>query len=328
MMVSIIVPVFNAAFYLERMIQSIIAQTSGDWELILVDDGSTDNSFQICKQYEAVDGRIKLIHQNNTGVSEARNTGLRAASGQYIAFCDADDFYEPDYLSTFEYFKEKEDSDLYIFGIYVDYPEKSSAVHNPPIECGDRIHGIDEAIYSWFDIYWMGLWNKVYKKRIIDDNGIEFKKDVQYDEDSIFNLSYLHACCNVFCSEKPVYHYVQQNTASLTRSFSPHRLASIKYVIERLIELAAAVGADGHRIMSMAYSRKIQTAYAQLCLLMDTNMDWRSKKQCVEILKAELENIKAHKIISNGWRALIIFFPYWMICCFFWLKKIRMSAKR
>ena len=98
--VTVIVPVYNVEQYLRRCIDSILAQTFGDLELILVDDGSADSSGVICDAYAEKDSRVKVIHQKNSGVSAARNTGLDAAEGEYIAFVDSDDHVDPDYLAA------------------------------------------------------------------------------------------------------------------------------------------------------------------------------------------------------------------------------------
>ncbi len=97
--ISIIVPVYNAAEWLGRCVDSIIAQTFSDWELLLVDDGSRDSSGEICDRYAAADTRIRAIHQPNGGASRARNTGIDAARGTYVCFVDSDDWLETEYLA-------------------------------------------------------------------------------------------------------------------------------------------------------------------------------------------------------------------------------------
>lgn len=322
-MVSVIVPIYNAEHYLNRTIESIRNQTSTDWELILVDDGSTDNSYQICKQYEEIDSRVKIICQKNKGVSAARNTGLCVASGTYVAFCDSDDFYEPDYLATFEYYSQRKQADIYIFGVYIDYPEQTPILHHPPIECTDSIHRVGEMVESWFDIYWMGLWNKIYNRQIIEDNGIRFQNGICYDEDSIFNLSYLAACKSVFCSDKPEYHYVQQNGSSLTRTFSPERLETVNQVEEKLYALAQHNNVDMQIVKKMCRSRKLDMAYSQLYRLMEIDMEKHEKKRYAQLLKEEIGNVKLSEILAYGWRNVFFHFPYWLIQCLFFEKKTR-----
>ena len=98
---SVIVPVYNCEDSLPRCIESILYQTYPDWELLLIDDGSTDGSFSLCEAYAKQDGRIRVIHQENAGQGPARNNGMKEATGDYVVFCDADDFYEKDALEIF-----------------------------------------------------------------------------------------------------------------------------------------------------------------------------------------------------------------------------------
>ena len=115
--ISIIIPIYNAANTLDYCINSIINQDFTNWELLLINDGSTDGSFVICKRFEAKDNRIKTFTQNNSGVSAARNLGLKEAHGKYICFIDSDDYIESCYLSSLYKYK---DYDLVICGYYVD----------------------------------------------------------------------------------------------------------------------------------------------------------------------------------------------------------------
>ena len=322
-MISVIVPVYNAESYIERMIQSVIQQTSNGWELILVDDGSTDHSFSICEKYKNMDGRIKLIYQENSGVSAARNMGLRNASGQFIAFCDADDYYEPDFFSRFETFFQSVEADLFVFGVYIDYPGKALSTHVPPIPCRDAVHPVQDAVATWFDIYWMGLWNKIYKRSIITDYDILFQENIFHDEDSVFNLNYLKHCKSIFCSENPVYHYVQQNAASITRSFSATRLSSIEIVEKKLIELAETNDADVQAVEQLCRFRKMDMAYGQLCILMEMDMNWGEKKKAIQKLQTSVDVRELWKLKHIKWQHGILLLPCEGIGCFFGIKNIR-----
>ena len=119
--ISVIVPVYNVERYLKRCIESIINQTYKDLEIILVDDGSTDSSGNICDEYKKIDKRISVIHKKNGGLSDARNEGLKVVTGTYIAFVDSDDFLD---LDMYEYMQkniEKENADIVICGTKIDY---------------------------------------------------------------------------------------------------------------------------------------------------------------------------------------------------------------
>ena len=123
-MVSIIVPVYNSERYIDRCIQSWMQQSYTNFELLLVDDGSTDESYSICKKYTLMDSRIKVFHSSNMGASSARNRGLKEASGDIIGFCDADDFVSTEILSHVEKnFRKAENIDVVVLGYSVNENE-------------------------------------------------------------------------------------------------------------------------------------------------------------------------------------------------------------
>lgn len=173
-MVSIIVPVYNAHNCLERCLMSIIRQSYPQWELILVDDGSQDDSLEICKGYSDKDSRIRVIHTENCGVSSARNTGIENAHGEYITFVDSDDMIHPDFLS--ECLSNKEDL---IVTNYIK-PSKIDSLHykeeHPDLVFQQR--GVRP------------VWGKVFVRKIIEDHHIRFDTNVRYAEDTIFVLQY------------------------------------------------------------------------------------------------------------------------------------------
>ena len=124
-MISIIIPVYNVKLYLDNCIQSVIQQSYTDFECILVDDGSTDGSSEICDQWAEKDNRIIIVHQPNGGVSSARNKGLEQAKGEYICFIDSDDWVDVDYLSAMiNNLKEKE-TDLIICGLTQEFKDRN-----------------------------------------------------------------------------------------------------------------------------------------------------------------------------------------------------------
>ena len=173
-MVSIIVPVYNAHNCLERCLMSIIRQSYPQWELILVDDGSQDDSLEICKGYSDKDSRIRVIHTENCGVSSARNTGIENAHGEYITFVDSDDMIHPDFLS--ECLSNKEDL---IVTNYIK-PSKIDSLHykeNHP-----------DLIFQQRGV--RPVWGKVFVRKIIEDHHIRFDTNVRYAEDTIFVLQY------------------------------------------------------------------------------------------------------------------------------------------
>lgn len=127
--ISIVVPIYNAEKYLERCIQSILVQTYSDFEVLLINDGSKDNSIKICQQYEKKDNRIKVIDKKNEGVSQTRNQGIKIARGKYIQFIDSDDFIEPNMLEEMLEKAEKEEVDVCICGFQYTYEKGDKNVN-------------------------------------------------------------------------------------------------------------------------------------------------------------------------------------------------------
>ena len=173
-MVSIIVPVYNAQDSLERCLMSIIRQRYPQWELVLVDDGSQDDSLEICKRYSNMDSRIQVIHTDNCGVSSARNTGMENAQGEYIVFVASDDMIHPDFLS--ECLSNKEDLTV---TNYIK-PSKIDSLHYKEDH--------PELIFQQRGV--RTVWGKVFVRKIIEDHHIRFDTNIRYGEDTIFVLQY------------------------------------------------------------------------------------------------------------------------------------------
>ncbi len=195
-LISIIVPVYNAEPYLQKCIDSIINQSYMNLEIILINDGSTDKSGEFCNEYQKKDTRIKVIHKENSGVSEARNAGLDAATGEFISFIDADDYIEPDFFAELI----KYDADVVVSGTDVN----------------QGIYQISDIIDDYYSFSgFSGPCEKLYKKSIL--NGVRFRKDLNIGEDIIFNLSVLKNIKTVFYTPYKGYH-ITNNPTSLTRS--------------------------------------------------------------------------------------------------------------
>ena len=217
-LISVIVPVYNAAPFLPRCLDSIIHQTYSNLEIICVNDGATDNSADILDEYASRDARIKVIHQENAGVSVARNRGLDAANGEIIGFCDADDTYEADALSYIAAIYEQEVCDIVVTGLRtVDAQGNATPRHIGLTEmCNARI--LQERML--YDDYIMGsVWNKFFKREIIADSS--FDGELTHCEDMHFVSLVLQRYpeAKVLISSKITYNYIV-NDASATRDCS------------------------------------------------------------------------------------------------------------
>ena len=240
-LVSIIVPVYNVQNSVARCLESICAQTWKDIEIILVNDGSRDESFSVCEQFREKDPRIVLVDKSNSGVSDTRNCGMTLASGKYVQFVDSDDYIEPDFTERLVTAAETNNADLVIAPYWMVIPANSckagqaleSLQENLGIEekrpDDVREYGfLPEGIYDRdtfalrlmekpASFFYSVLWNKLYRRDILVDNHLQFTSEVRWAEDLVFNLEYI-LYANVFVSiPKAGYHYVQ-NPQSIHRA--------------------------------------------------------------------------------------------------------------
>ncbi|MBR3835215.1 MAG: glycosyltransferase family 2 protein [Clostridia bacterium] len=205
--VSIIIPVYNAEKTLVRCLDSLLAQTLKNIEIIVVDDGSTDSSPQICDEY-AVRFGIVVIHKQNGGVSAARNKGLEAANGKYIMFCDSDDWVEESYVENFYKCIEKTDVDLVVSGFVLnDLKEQKTDVFCS--ESDEDLFLEKKGFVKLRELNFLAFpWNKLFKKEILQKQEILFKEGLSECEDLIFNLQYITFCDNgMIIIPQANYHY-------------------------------------------------------------------------------------------------------------------------
>lgn len=208
--VSIIVPVYNAESYLERCIESVLTQEYRDFELILVDDGSGDESGAVCDRFAQQDERIRVLHKENTGVSDSRNRALDIARGEYLQFLDSDDWLTPDATKLFVRSAEESGCDMIIADFYRVVGENFS--RKGDIEKEGILTRQDFAnlmMENPADFYYGVLWNKLYRRSIVEKHHIRMDADISWCEDFIFNLEYIRHCHTIYALQAPVYYYVK-----------------------------------------------------------------------------------------------------------------------
>lgn len=236
--VSVVVPVYKVEKYLKKCIDSIINQTLQDIEVILIDDGSPDNCGSICDEYKnsanVMGVLVKVIHKENEGVSAARNDGLKKASGEWIIFCDSDDYMEPNALQTL-YEKGNEEQADVVFGdvnlVYEDGRTKTVAFYKNEFttEDNDTISSLIKADFSrgyCFDppkegaaFGYGGPWNKLVKRNLLVDNGIVFDTKLKGIFDDILYTAYLFANAKKVSYVHTVVYDYRQLTTSITKTY-------------------------------------------------------------------------------------------------------------
>ncbi len=208
--ISIIIPIYNSESYLRKCLDSILSQTHKDFEVILVNDGSTDQSDNLCKKYSATDSRIRYYKKENGGVSSARNVGLKNAKGRWCTFVDSDDMLYPDAISSILEKAFNDDIDFCIAGY--DYCNEQGLLtfSTSKYRCSDLILSKDNAVRQMYEsIYWQWfICSKIFKIEILHQYGIEFNSNLPFGEDRLFIMRYLRAIRGkISISAYPIYKY-------------------------------------------------------------------------------------------------------------------------
>lgn len=213
-LISIIVPIYNAESTLDRCICALIGQTHQNIEIILINDGSKDRSLEICRQYESQDPRIRVIDKPNGGVSSARNAGLDIARGEFVMFCDSDDWAEPDWCQ--ELISHYEEGCLVMCGHYVE-GEQSFMPH--AVKSGNGYSKYPRN--RFFALKLKGFnapWNKLYSAAVIRKDHLRFHENLSNGEDYVFNLQYLNGIRgDILFLDKCVFHYEWPREQSLSK---------------------------------------------------------------------------------------------------------------
>ncbi len=226
--ISIIVPVYNTEQYLPKCLDSIAAQTFTDFEVLMIDDGSTDGSGEICDRYSQSDSRFIVIHQSNQGVSASRNNGLKQARGNYIAFVDSDDYVHPQMLELLYMAIRQGDYDFSTaryLSVNIDQEIEIERIIEPRF----RKLSAEEIICNLFgksgeDVQYMVCWNKLYNKCLLEN--IYFSA-FKVSEDLLFNIEVFSKVCQAIEVDSKLYYYTQRNT-------SASHSVSEKQIIDRI----------------------------------------------------------------------------------------------
>ena len=211
--ISIVVPVYNGEKYISKCLDSLINQSYKNIEIIIINDGSNDNTEKICNKYKEIDSRIKVISIENGGVSKARNIGIENATGQFLMFCDSDDYVAKDWCKLLlENYKE---NNLILCDYYnvIDNEVKEFDYERPKV---DSV--ISKANFFKLKLYGINVpWNKIYSLEIIKNNNIRFDESISLGEDLRFNIKYLDAISgNINFIKERLYFYTLSRENCLT----------------------------------------------------------------------------------------------------------------
>lgn len=241
-LISVIVPIYNVEKYLERCIQSIRNQSYSNLEIILVDDGSTDSSGVLADKFQKRDERIKVIHKNNGGLSDARNVGMKAANGEYLCFIDSDDYIHKDMILTLYTYIRRYFCEVSVcegVDIYDDCLVEEKLFEIDSVKC-DVFNNID-AMKFWYTSSYGNptvAWNKLYSRSIFD--GICFEKG-RLHEDEIIMHEVFAKCSHVVYVWKALYFYVNRSNSITQTKYNIKRL-DVLYAMENRLKCFKKIG--------------------------------------------------------------------------------------
>lgn len=234
-LISVIVPIYKVEAYLDRCVQSIVNQTYTNLEIILVDDGSPDQCPQMCDTWAKRDARVRVVHKENGGLSDARNAGLSIAGGEYIAFVDSDDAVKPDYLSSLYQVMQQENADIAECGVLL-VREDGEVLRERSCEeeclAMDRIEALRRLVLE--QGVFQTVWNKLYRRSVIE--GIPFEKG-KYHEDEFWTYRVFERAERIAVICRPMYRYLQRSASIMGDGYSLKRLDGLEARAQRMRDL-------------------------------------------------------------------------------------------
>lgn len=328
---SIIIPVYNAETTIRRCLDSFTNQRFSDYEILLINDGSTDNSDAICRAYADVNSKICYLSKENGGVSSARNLGLEQAKGEYALFVDSDDYVSEDYFDVINQALTQRNPDLLMFG-YRNVGSISAERGTGEFYEDDEVGAAKRISFSMRQYLFSSLWSKVFKRKIIKNNGLRFRTDLSIGEDQLFIFSYAMHIRSISSIDALLYNVDVSNENSLSRKGRHYLTGQLMEVNRRMY---AAYHATEHSPESAHYYEAglawmtYRSAYSCCKELLKFNCSAKQRRR--EIRKI-CKLYRAEKIKPVGWKCWCIALPVRMrwsrmidllICC----KSKRRSAR-
>lgn len=291
-LISVIIPVYKVEQYIEECLDSLLNQTFIDFEIILIDDGSPDNSGIICDEYAKKDSRIRVVHKQNGGAGAARNTGIDAAHGEYIAFVDSDDFCNKNYLYNF-FTDSQVNEDLVIQGFHKYVREEQPGIDFKPAiyDRNNLVGGIlDNNLLSFGAPYC-----KLFRYDIIEKNNIRFSTKYSFGEDTYFFFSYLTHIRSIRMVNSKGYYYRCDHEGSL--SMKNHDFNDLVAFANDSLKLLRII--DANNRLEVVYSKSYVGLYARaLANMYRLGYNWNTRISCINQVKDK--NISAPLLFTGS----------------------------
>ena len=282
--VSILIPVYNSEKFLSACIESTMKQTYKNLEIIIINDGSTDNSYKICEHYTKQDKRIIVKHNKNQGVSKSRNEAIARSSGKYIIFLDSDDYLLPNMVEKMVSLMETESLDLGVCGYNRIQINDKKIKTSTAINYGNNLIKNKESLYDDFypfidQRHFHKIWSKIYSSSIIKENNVYFPEDMNIGEDFIFNLCYIQHTKSCGFIEEAYYNYVS-GYDSLSNKYDPCTFATRKKILQHLEFFYERNNLEKKPI----YFQYVKAAYAHFIMLQHKNCTLSTKQKIESIM--------------------------------------------
>lgn len=289
-MISIIVPVYNTEKYLDECIQSILSQTYTDFELLLINDGSTDRSGEICDAYALKDERIKVFHQQNSGQSNARNLGIAKSTKRYIMFVDSDDSISENLIKeNLQILIENENID------FVQFPHYKWYGSNQQILCQSNSKIIDKLFFQeWLvhrNITWL-VWDKIYKRDLFVN--LKFKEGIIY-EDNLMVAQLLEKIKKIYISDKGIYYYYLRENSTMTSPLTLKKEKDSFFVTNQITNILKS---NNERELYLQFLVRCYNIRKSLKINYKTLLDFEFKYSLYEVLTSKLSLKDKIKLIS------------------------------
>ena len=284
--ISVVLPIYNVEKYLEKCIETVLKQTYSNLEIILVDDGATDSSPQICDRYEKIDDRIRVIHKTNGGLSDARNAGTDAATGEYITYIDSDDYVTETYVE-------------YLYSLIEKYQTKMSLCTHTIVfeggrevslgEGGQEVLGTEKCLERmlYHDVIDTSAWAKMY--------AIDFAREIKYPKGKLFEdigttYQFFLASGEIACGYEPQYFYNVRKNSIVTGAFNEKKFD----MIEMTDKMAKEVGERFPALKDAIVRRQVYARFSTLNQMQDVKNYEVQKKELIDYIKKHAKEVMAN----------------------------------
>lgn len=306
-LISVIIPVFNVEKYLERCIKSIINQTYKNLEILLINDGSTDKSIEICNRYLEIDNRIVLLNKENGGLSSARNLGIDKAKGEYISFVDSDDFIHELMYETLVSNLEKNDCDISIIES-LDVIEDKDFIFELKNNNNSIVYSKEESIANYLDGKFIPAWGKLYRKELFES--IRFPIGILNEDEAIMIRVFDSCTRNIVYQDIKLYFYLKRKSGSIT-STKKNLKNNVDWVNNAYANLVY-ISSNHANLLSKAKARYYTSIVAMLIRLVDLDsVEFNDEmKRYNDLLKINKKEILKNKDINLSFKVkcyIIIF---------------------